>query len=99
MKNRIVSLIVSLFFICEAIMFIFLFFNCIDNYHKYNITYEDLNYEKLTFDRYEQIVRIKSGDTYEIYFVEYDDPFEIDGITERELDKKQLDYLESGDKV
>ena len=73
MKNRIVSLIVSLFFICEAIMFIFLFINCIDNYQKYNITYEDLNYEKLTFDRYEQIVRIKSGDTYEIYFVEYDD--------------------------
>lgn len=99
MKNRIVSLIVSLFFICEAIMFIFLFINCIDNYQKYNITYEDLNYEKLTFDRYEQIVRTKSGDTYEIYFVEYEDPFEIDGITQRELDKKQLDYLESGDKV
>ena len=71
----------------------------INNYQKYNITYEDLNYEKLTFDRYEQIVRTKSGDTYEIYFVEYDDPFEIDGITQRELDKKQLDYLESGDKV
>lgn len=97
MKNRIGSIIAALFFLCEAVMFSFLFVNCINEYQKYNVTIEELNYEKLTFDRYEQIVKSKAGDTYEIYFMEYDFPFEIDGITQRELNKKQLKNLESGD--
>ena len=94
MKNRIGSIIASLFFLCGAVIFSFLFFNCINEYQKYNVTIEELNYEKLTFDRY---VKSKVGDTYEIYFMEYDFPFEIDGITQRELNKKQLRNLESGD--
>ena len=97
MKNRIGSIIAAFFFLCEAVMFSFLFVNCINEYQKYNVTIEELNYEKLTFDRYEQIVRSNSGDTYEIYFMEYDFPFEIDGITQIELNKKQLKNLESGD--
>ena len=97
MKNRIGSIVAALFFLCEAVMFSFLFVNCINEYQKYNVTVEEINYEKLTFVRYEQIVRSQSGDTYEIYFMEYDFPFEIDGITQKELNKKQLRNLESGD--
>lgn len=44
----------------------------------YKIGYNDLKCEKLTLDRYEQIIRSKGGDIYEIYFEEYDIPFEID---------------------
>ena len=99
MKNRILSSIAAIIFVGFGFLFGFLFFNCIKEYKEYDIGYNDLKCETLTFDRYEQIIRSKGGDIYEIYFEEYDIPFEIDNITQKELNKKGLNKITKGDSL
>ncbi len=99
MKNKINLIFALILFIGIDSLFVFLFFNCLNEYKKYDISYEELVYEKLTFDRYERIIKSKGGDTFEIYFEEYDVPFEIDNITQKELNKKELKDLKDGEKL
>lgn len=73
--------------------FTFLFVNCIINFHKFDVEYNELAYRQLTFKEYEK-VRIGRGSVYEIYFKEYDEPFVIDDITKNGLDKEALEELE-----
>lgn len=75
--------------------FCFLFFNCINVYNSFNIQYEDLIYEELTFEKYEKIHKGKNGSLYEIYFEEFNKPFEVSVITQKMLDKEALNELES----
>ena len=74
----------------------FLLVNCIIGYK--NLDCEELTYEELTFEKYSRIDKYRR-DTYEIYFAEYDELFEVDYIATRKLNKKQLDNLKAGDRV
>ena len=56
MKNRIISSIATIIFTGFGFLFGFLFFNCTKEYKEYDIGYNDLKCETLTFDRYEQII-------------------------------------------
>ncbi len=74
--------------------FTFLFANCIINYQKFDVEYNELAYRQLTFKEYEKIKKGRGGDFYEIYFKEYEKPFVIDNITKNGLDKEALEKLE-----
>ena len=75
----------------------FLLVNCIIGYK--NLDCEELTYEELTFEKYSRINRYRRSDTFEIYFAEYDEIFEVDNIATRKLNKTQLDNLKAGDRV
>ena len=75
-----------------CILFSGLFINCIKLYGTFDVTYEVLTHQNLTFDKYE----MNGEDTYGIYFKEYDTPFEISSITQKEFNKKELAKLEAG---
>ena len=74
-------------------LFAFLFFNCIASYSKFDVSYGDLVYRELTFDRYEKKPQGKSGYAYDIYFKEYDDPFQIDSIARKKVSGEALEQL------
>lgn len=79
---------------------IFISFNSISLYLQYDISYDDLFYEELTFNRYET-KRYASGKAigykYEIYFEEYEKPFIINTITNKKLNKTALANLAEND--
>ena len=81
------------------ILFGFFFINSIQAYSRFDISYNELKYEELTFKKYEVIKKYKAGTTYEIYFEEYEDPFRIGTITQKELDKIALKELSVGSKI
>ena len=85
-----------MFVVC---LFINIFINCISLYSSFDVDYNDLRYAELTFEKYELIKKHKSSDLYEIYFEEYDKPFEISGVTKREVDKNALNDLNMKDKI
>ena len=80
---------------------IFISFNSISLYLQYDISYDDLFYEELTFNRYETKTYVSGvrsiGYKYEIYFEEYEKPFEINTITNKKLDKTSLANLAEND--
>ena len=96
-KNKIGKIIVGSFIftilIAGSIGFMLLFLNCIKLYRSFDVSYTDLKYEELTFERYEIAYRSRGGDPYEIYFKEYEKPFEVDCITVKKLDKKAIKML------
>ena len=92
--GTIISLIII---IAITIMFAVLFFNCIRAYSEFDIGYDDLTYEELTFDKFKIIDRRKRNDIYEIYFKEYSEPFYISGIVLEKLDKDSLIELKQGE--
>lgn len=94
MGKKIVSVLIIAILCVFPALFSWLFYNCLNFYHSFDVQYDELICEELTFDKYEIIVRIKSGDLYEIYFEEYDEPFEVSNITQNKLDKKVLKSLE-----
>lgn len=87
------GIIITILGLCAG-LFTWLFFNCINLYNSFNVQYDDLIYEELTFNKYEKIFKGKGGSLYEIYFDEYDKPFEISGITQKALNKDALNELE-----
>lgn len=87
-------------FVLFAVFFACLFFYSIGLYSKYHdADYGDFLYEELTFERYERIEQVRYGSVYIIYFKEYDEPFRIDRISNRSLDKVMLDGLAKGESV
>ena len=90
-------LIFEIIFILIFGLFSFLLVYYIKLYSTYSIEHDDLQYEELTFVKYEYIDRYKSTNLYEIYFLEYDKPFEITGIVEKRLDKITLNNLKPND--
>lgn len=82
-----------------AMLFAFLFFYCIFSYSNFDIEYSDLIYGELTFDRYEKLYRYKGGDQYEIYFEEFEEPFDISPVLNKKIDKKKLELLTAGEEI
>ena len=63
-------------------------------YQSFDVEYTDLTSERLTFEKYEM-----DDDQYHIYFKEYDEIFEVSGITQKALDKEALSELKTDTKV
>ena len=91
------TIIPLIIIIAITIIFAVLFFNCIRAYSEFDIGYDDLTYEELTFDKFKIIDRRKSNDIYEIYFKEYSEPFYIEAIVLKKLDKDSLIELKQGE--
>lgn len=93
MKNKAVKILaVSLVLLLFGV-FVFLFVNCVISYNGYDLDYGDLKYAELTFKSYKKVDGAKSAEWYEIFFTEYEKPFEIDSISEDGVDEKALDAL------
>jgi hypothetical protein len=70
---------------------------CIGFYSGFDIDYDDVQYEELTFNKHEVVSVGKGGSLHIIYFDEYAIPFEISNITNKKLDKQALGELEAGE--
>lgn len=93
-KTKYIALIA--FFLVTALFFAFFLCNCVYLYSAYDVEYRDLTYLPLTFDRYEKLDQGKYGPVYRIYFKEYAEPFGLNRIANRNLDKVLLDELAEG---
>ena len=93
-KGFLIGLIVL--FVAIGGLFTFMFLNSFYFYNEFDLDYGDLTYEELTFDRFEKKRAYKSSIRYEIYFNEYDKPFEISTISNKKLDKEALKSLNEG---
>ena len=85
--------LVTIMSLC-GILFAFLFVNCIYLYNDFDVRYNDLMFAVLKYERYEV-----ENDTYEIYFKEFEEPFEVSSITQKRLKKDKLSILEEDDKI
>ena len=94
-KGFLIGLVVL--FVAIGGLFTFMFLNSFYFYNEFDLDYGDLTCEELTFDRFEKKRAYKSSIRYEIYFNEYDKPFEISTITNKKLDKKALEGLMNGE--
>lgn len=87
--------ILSLYFL----LFSWLFVNSITLYNSFDIQYSELVSDELTFNRCEVVKkygRRRWTTYYLIYFEEYDKPFEISPIVNKEINKKELEKLTQG---
>lgn len=101
MKNRILKIFILLVLLLFLALFVFLFINNI-YYHSYfkELECSDVMYEELTFEKYKKIRGSRhSSPRYEIYFYEYDDPFEITGIVINKFDEEALNNLVRNQKI
>ncbi len=99
MKQKIsiaVGLILCLLFFT---FFLSLFINCIENYHSFDIAYDDLSSEKRTFLSFEKRRTGKGGYSYNLFFEEYADPFHISSTTTDRLDENVLNGLKQYDTI
>ena len=79
-----VVILVSCGFILSSLGFIY----SIQKYTQIdNISHNDLQYEKLTFEKYEVVEVYKVGTVYEMYFEEYENAFCVHPFVQKELNK------------
>lgn len=71
-------------------MFVYCFFGSIKAHSEFALEYDDLRYADLTFNHYERVGVGKSGHEYKIYFKEYAEPFQVDQITVKKFNEKEL---------
>ena len=77
-----------------------MFINSIQNYSRFgNISYDDLEYEQLTFKKFKFVSGYKISPTYEIYFEEYEEAFCMQNHTLTALNETALKQLKSGEIV
>ena len=95
-KNRVFFLV-----ICSAglLFFIFWFVTCVMSFFKFDVSYDDLRYERVTFEKYETVKNYKSGPTYEIYVEEYETPLYISTISQAGLNKHALSQVSAGETI
>lgn len=98
-SSKIRLIFIVAFFSCISAMFLFLFFNSISLYSKFDIEYRELIYEELTFRKYEKLNGYKTDKKYIVYFEEYEKPFEISTISDKKLDKTLLANLITGESI
>ena len=101
MKKRIGMIFILLVLLLFLAFFVFLFINNI-YYHSYfkELECSDVMYEELTFEKYEKIRgRRHRSPRYEIFFYEYDEPFEITGIVINKFDEEALNLLVRKQKI
>lgn len=93
MKRNVVSVCILMLVI--ALFFLLLFVNCIISYCKYDLDYSELLFEELTFIKYEKVYRGSD----EIYFKEYEKPFKLNSIADKELDKTALEKMAENERM
>lgn len=94
MKNKIgFYFLIMVMLMCSG-LFVFLFINCIKLYHSFDLSYDDVIYEELTFLDYDS-----NGELKEVYVKEYETPFLIDSISFSSFDIKTLEKLESNEVI
>jgi hypothetical protein len=98
-KSKIGIIMLIIVMIACTVLFSVLFINCFRFYSEFDIGYDELFYEELTFEKYEIIEKLKGGDIYEIYFKEYSEPFNISNIVTSAIDKNALARLKPGEKA
>ncbi|MBO5261772.1 MAG: hypothetical protein J6B45_01875 [Clostridia bacterium] len=94
MFDKIFSLVVT---ILGLLLSIALLLFCIYCYFWFDVDYSELTYSQLTFKEY-KVAHVR-GEFYEIYFQEYEDPFEISVITAMRTNKTALKSLKANDTV
>ena len=99
MKNKRLFGILLLPWILIETFLVALFINCFLLYSDFNVQYHDLRYEKLTFEKYEVKHQYKAGNIYEIYFQEYEKPFQVSSISQGALNKQALRELDQASAV
>ena len=92
--TKIGAVIIVAVLLLFIVFFAFLLINTITDYPQYDITYSDLIYQELTFERYERIPQGKSGYAYDIYFKEYGAPFRIHSVVRKKVDEVVLGQLD-----
>lgn len=94
MKNKVgIWFIIVLMLICTG-LFTFMFVNSINLYSYFDLTYDDVIYEELTFLDYDS-----NGELKEVYVKEYETPFLIDSISFSSFDIKTLEKLDSNEVI
>jgi hypothetical protein len=94
-NKRIRIIIIILFLICTAIIAAF-FLDCVCDYSEYSEDNLNLVSEELTFEKYEK--RHNRGGWYFVLYVkEYEEPFRINTITSKGLNKENLSALTEND--
>lgn len=99
MKTKLGIIIGLIFCLLLFIFFLFLFCNCLELYPSYDITYDDLISEDLTFLSFEKRSWGKGRYFYDLFFEEYTEPFEISSVAVMRLDKNALNGLKQYDTV
>ena len=101
MKKRIGMIFILLVLLLFLALFMFLFINSIYYYSYYKeLEYSDVMYEELTFEKYEMIRGGRYSSTrYEIYFYEYDEPFEVSSFVLNKFDRDALNDLGRNQKI
>ena len=100
-KKRLIDLILIIILISGGFILSSLgFIHTIQEYTRIeNISRNDLQYEKLTFEKYEVVEVYKVGTVYEIYFEEYKEAFCVHPIIQKALNKETIKKLEKGTKL
>ena len=101
MKNKITTLFVLIFLSLCLLPFGYVFIKSARDYKYFSASYNELQYEQLTFKSYRKIVKNLRNNTviYEIHVAEYNEPFCIGVITQKELDQVALRELIIGDTI
>ena len=99
-KKTVINLILLIVVLLAGfILSIFSFINSIQAYSRFEVAYDKLKYEQLTFEKYEVVQKYKTGTTYAIYFEEYEAAFCIGPITQKKLNKTAVKELSAGKKI
>ena len=99
-KIRIDLFLVIIVIICGFILSAFGFIHTIQEYTRIgNISKDDLQYEQLTFEKYEVVEVYKVGIVYEFYFEEYEDAFCVHPIVQKKLNQATINELKNGTKL
>ena len=91
-RNKIAA-VVFLSFLLAALLGIFI--GCISQYFHYAVSREDLQCERLTFEKCEE-KNFQRG-IYKLYFEEYEQVFILSNITRRKLKEDLLEKVKSGE--
>ena len=90
MKKNIGYIVGFILCLLFSIGFSFALLNCIQLVDYFDVTHNEVHHRVLTYDKYEMSTK---SDNYEIYFNEYDKPFHVSSITQKKLNKKELENL------
>ena len=94
-NRRMRIIIIALFLVCTVIIAA-LIFGCIRNYPKYDEDNLDLVHEELTFEKYKRW-HSRSGWCFTFYFKEYKEPFQMNSVVSKRVDKSNLIGLTEND--
>lgn len=99
-KIRVDLVFVIILAVCGFILSIFGFIHSMQEYTRIgNISKNDLQYEVLTFEKYEIVEVYKVGCVYEFYFEEYEDAFCVHPFVQKKLNQAAIKELTNGTKL